>query len=765
MLLTRFAVIVALALAAAVPGAPTASHREAPASAFDRELAAIARRLSMLQRPGPMSPGSSTAKRRLAELQTRLFEARRHIPALEPAAAARAWERLASLRASVRTLERRSARPRRGVTTAAEEGSVSGTVTASAGGTPLADVAITLIPVPMSGGNYGFGSTDAEGHYTVSGLTPGAYWVTTTNTQGYLDEAFDDVPCFDFLCDLEASTQVTVTAGSAVSGIDLALDKGGRFEGTLTDAATGDTLAHAPVILAYYLPLFDSWVEMAAGESDASGHYVTGPGLPTGSYRARSRAAGYFNELYDDIECASPDGCDMGVGTPIAVTKGLTTGGIDFALVRAGSISGRVTDEVSGEPIGGLSLYVLDTAIGQYVDFPLTDDAGNYTTGTGLASGTYMVLAVPVDGVHLPKAYDNVPCGFPCYGPPVGSTPIPVSSGQATTGIDIALDRGGVIAGQMRDAKTGAPVSDVDLVLHVSGTGFTFFAGRSDDTGAYSSDVDAGALPPGTYFAHASPPTNSVFPSSIYLRQLYKDLPCPLDCDASTGTPIVVTAGHTTNEIDFDLVRGGTIRGQVLDAVTQTPLSDVSLVLFDQSGAVFFGMHTDAEGRYRSRGLPSGRYLVATSEPNDDYIDLVHPGIPWMNCLECPPPLGVPVRVKVGIDTDGIDFALRKGGKIAGQVVDSVTGAPLFAAVFFYTPAGIAVDFTYSDGAGRYSSHGGFPTGLFYAAVQAPGYVTELYDDVPCDTGCFLVDGKAILVRRGKTRDGIDFALDKVEDP
>src|SRR4029453_16102186 len=98
----------------------------------------------------------------------------------------------------------------------------------------------------------------------------------------------------------------------------------------------------------YFFPPFDIWIELDAGESDADGHYVTGPGLPTGSYRARSRAAGYFNELYDDIECASLDGCDMGPGTPIAVTTGLMTSGIDFALDRAGSLSGRVTDKASG---------------------------------------------------------------------------------------------------------------------------------------------------------------------------------------------------------------------------------------------------------------------------------------------------------------------------------------------------------------------------------------------------------------------------------
>jgi len=762
--LNRLAVIVALALAAAAPAAPTAPRR-APASAFDNELTDITRRLSMLQRPGPW--GAKPA--RLAEVRRRLFEARRHIPALGPAAAARAWERLADARESLRTIEKRSAPRRRVAGTAAADGTVSGTVTVAAGGAPLPGVAITLVPVPTSGGDYAFGSTGADGHYSVTSVIPGDYWVMTMNTQGYLDEANGNIPCFDFLCDLEASTQVAVTAGSTITGIDFALDRGGRFEGTLTDAATGQPLAHAPMKLAYFFPPFDTWIELDAAESDADGHYVTGPGLPTGSYRARSRAAGYFNELYDDIECASPDGCDMGPGTPIAVTTGLMTSGIDFALVRAGSLSGRVTDKVSGEGLAGVFLYVLDPVMGQYVDFPETDGEGRYVTFNGLVTGSYMVLAVPDDGVHLPKAYDDVPCGFPCNSPPVGSTLVGVTSGQATTGIDIALERGGVIAGQMRDARTGAPVADFRLVLQIAGTDFSFTAGFSDDSGAYSSSE---ALPPGTYYAEASPITPGFpepFASAIYLPQLYKELPCFPVCDLTAGIPIRVTTGHTTSEIDFDLVRGGTIRGRVVDAETQMPLADLPLVVFDRTGGVFgtfYTDHTDAEGRYRTRGFPTGRYRVATLQPNDDYVDLVHPGVPWMNCVECPPPLGLPVRVVTGADVDGIDFALPKGGKIAGRVVDAATGDPVaFGSVAFYNPAAVLVDYIQADHEGRYSSHGGFPTGRFFALGQASGHIPELYDDVPCDAGCSLVQGKPIFVRRGKVHDGIDFALDEVGGP
>src|SRR6185503_967721 len=88
---------------------------------------------------------------------------------------------------------------------------------------------------------------------------------------------------------------------------------------------------------------------VASADSDGSGHYTTSPGLPAGTYFARtSNWLGYVNELYNDITCL---GCDATNGAPIAITTGATAGGINFALAMGGRIAGTVTDAATGSPI------------------------------------------------------------------------------------------------------------------------------------------------------------------------------------------------------------------------------------------------------------------------------------------------------------------------------------------------------------------------------------------------------------------------------
>ena len=83
--------------------------------------------------------------------------------------------------------------------------------------------------------------------------------------------------------------------------------------------------------------------------SDASGTYVSEDGLPAGTYYARTwNSLGMIDELWDNITCLE---CDVTTGTPIAVTVGTTTPGIDFALAQGGLIAGTVTHAGTGDPL------------------------------------------------------------------------------------------------------------------------------------------------------------------------------------------------------------------------------------------------------------------------------------------------------------------------------------------------------------------------------------------------------------------------------
>ena len=98
-------------------------------------------------------------------------------------------------------------------------------------------------------------------------------------------------------------------------------------------------------------------------------------------------------------------------------------------------------------------------------------------------------------------------------------------------------------------------------------------------SGAYTT----GALLPGVtpYFLRI----NSLGSNAGYQIRLYNNLPCPNGvCTVSSGTPVVVSAGTTTSNIDFALTQGGRITGTVKD-LNGNPLQGITIQLFSSTGA------------------------------------------------------------------------------------------------------------------------------------------------------------------------------------
>ena len=119
----------------------------------------------------------------------------------------------------------------------------------------------------------------------------------------------------------------------------------GAITGVVTDQATGDPLANVTVR-----------VSGLTATSDSTGRWIV-TGLGSGTYYAStSNTAGYLDEVYDDVPCLGP--CGSYEATPIAVTDGAVTRGVDFALVKAGSISGTVTDATTGMGVSQLIVYL-----------------------------------------------------------------------------------------------------------------------------------------------------------------------------------------------------------------------------------------------------------------------------------------------------------------------------------------------------------------------------------------------------------------------
>ena len=128
-------------------------------------------------------------------------------------------------------------------------GTITGLVTNTATGTPLASL---VVQVFASGGGWAANATtNGAGVYAVTGLATGTYYVRTTNSLPYVDELYDSLPCPGGNCTMAAGTGVSVTAGTVTNGIDFGLAGfgAGDFTGDLRSDILWRHLAQGDVWL------------------------------------------------------------------------------------------------------------------------------------------------------------------------------------------------------------------------------------------------------------------------------------------------------------------------------------------------------------------------------------------------------------------------------------------------------------------------------------------------------------------------------------
>src|SRR6185436_10476571 len=177
-----------------------------------------------------------------------------------------------------------------------------------------------------------------------------------------------------------------------------------------------------------------------------------------------------------------------------------------FGLVAqgTGSISGAVTDSVTGAPLVDQFVVVFDS-LGNFVDLQSTNSAGGYLS-SGLDTGSYRVFATAAD--YVAELYNNIPCDACDV---TTGTPVSVTNAENTGGINFALTPLlGRVTGQILAGT--APGTDV-VVLFYDNTGNAAGSATADSSGFYEA----------TMLAAGSPFKARTFNSTIpgYLDQLY----------------------------------------------------------------------------------------------------------------------------------------------------------------------------------------------------------------------------------------------------
>jgi hypothetical protein len=193
--------------------------------------------------------------------------------------------------------------------------------------------------------------------------------------------------------------------------------------------------------------------------------------LPAGRYTVQATRVGYLRAQYGQREYGEP-------GIPIEVANGATVEKIDLTMMRAGVVSGRVTDE-TGDVLAGVDIRAMQMQfyLGRKRIVPVstapvhvnTDDMGYYRL-TGLPPGEYFIAGRLRDtwmsDEKDPRMLSYAPTYFPGTADVAEARRVKVASGQEVAGIDFALvaEPAASLSGTAL-ASDGAPLAGARLLL------------------------------------------------------------------------------------------------------------------------------------------------------------------------------------------------------------------------------------------------------------------------------------------------------------
>jgi hypothetical protein len=353
------------------------------------------------------------------------------------------------------------------------------------------------------------------------------------------------------------------------------------ISGKVTDKKTGEPLAKAFVIA----DKLDGQKSIA--RTDSSGSYLLDK-LSAGKYELSAFAFGYFLQIYPET---------------LEVISGDTLTGINFELstMPTGSIFGRVTDSLTGNPIAKARIFVHNIE-GCEKSLAFSDSDGYYFVDK-LQEGTYRATAFARG--YKPLKY---------------AEPIEVIADSANSGVDFQMNkhghqREGKIFGQVKDQRTCLPIPFADVTAYsVSSDQDYVQTAVTDEDGKYVLE-DLPVMP------------FKVLGTAIgYISVYYKE--ALLEENAIEVTP-------TSSQIDFKLsgTREGflniggriTLDGSSLENATVYAISKIdpysnseevsTLKVSELCGYIAASTVSGSEGVYLLEKLLPGTYYLLVTSP------------------------------------------------------------------------------------------------------------------------------------------------------
>lgn len=635
-------------------------------------------------------------------------------------------------------------------------GGLSGVVTDAATGLPMHQGFVARLELWVASGPYtgrlAFQAlSDFNGEYVANGLMPGAYKAVfgTSTHLGLIDTAFGGQACARGSCDQSALPTVFVTAGAVLPGISASLPRGPKISGRIVDAVSGQP-APAPrpgdlnssQIVAFY---GTSGNYASFDFIDGEGFYESRTGFPNdtffvSTFSTRNQTVfggGYVDQAYDGLDCPRLQ-CNLTAAATALTVAGASITDIDFAMRQGGGISGVVSDADGGAPLGGVTIEAYNSS-GNLVANAISNAIGGYEL-EGLPGGDYSIRTRNGQGYQ-----DQLHAGISCspFCDPTTGTSVSVADGSVSSGIDFDLVQSVAMAGTV--SLSSAPIANI--TVEVYGAIGNFLGSTLTNAAGEFSFTD---LAPGEFYLR----TRNAFG---HADVLFDGQPCVGNaCQVRRGDAIVLTAGSSVTGLNLDLSPGAVISGEVHDRTAPaSKLSGVRVQLLDVRGAVAHETLTDSDGLYSFSALAAGNYHLVTRQ-SAGFVDQAFGGAPCPDT--CNGLNGVAISVAAGASSGGNTLDLAPGASISGNV--SAGGSPAVGALAqVYNASGVPVFQRPTNPSGNYEINE-LPDGDFYVRVtNVPGFVSELYQGIPCSGYCDILNGDAVQIASSVSVGSVNFSL------
>jgi Carboxypeptidase regulatory-like domain len=582
-------------------------------------------------------------------------------------------------------------------------------------------------------------------------------------------------------------------AALAVSQAAVGMPRGGvalvtgGVNGTVTDLVTGNFLSGVRVSATDFTKqLSPSGAGIVSSVlTDAAGHYNLL--LPAGKYHIRTQnaqsiapAPGFVNQAYSGVDCGDALYCTHYVGLIVRVDEGSAVGNIDFALARAGGVSGIVRSAADNSLLSGVTVRAVSEdggAVGTAVTSGEAGSEGTYQI-EGLPTGQYRVYAIfdPSTGLQ-PVAFNGWTCGFEisyyfdgdCNYIPVDL--IPVAASSVFANINISAPALSSLSGTIVDDLL-TPIAGAFVYL-IAEDGWTYSAAMP--AVGHSNGESTGVS--GVYtFPQVRPGNYRLFVNAPgFLSEVYPNVRCvdPVSCDAmAVGGRITVVGMTTRTGVDVSLSRGASLSGTVTRVVDGTPVVGVVVSAGNAALGEVGSALTDSNGTYTIRGLPDAVlhvWTVGSGNVTDTALgNGICPGAELGACLD----RGPGVSSSSSAPASGINIAMAAAGTVTGTIGDVLTGnqAPMntMRATFFAVAApGQPQPLDYTFVAVQSTLGGYVATGLAPGAYKVvfesdsvSGWVDSALGGAPCARGgCDHSFLPTVVVAAAATTTGVDAML------